>query len=282
MFMKNSYGSIAAVLVSLCIILGAQPVFAEDTETGQPPTEQTASVKVGKDFYLGIGLKVWEAEWQTPFTSAPGEGVHITTMTSKAQAVIIPSLSMRFKDVFISAGYFNTTKFDFQKSTAVVNFGPPAGFTLDTTTVSAKRTEQDANIGYFIFRSVALTAGYKQISQKYHTIDSSPGLQDLVLDSETKYTGPTFGLVASAPIGRGGFGLYDNFSYGQLKAQFVGDSQTDNATYISSELGFTYKAGVALLSAGYKYQALDTTSHDSKLIAPDVTKGFIFGFNLVF
>jgi hypothetical protein len=39
---------------------------------------------------------------------------------------------------------------------------------------------------------------------------------------------------------------------------------------------------VALLSAGYKYQALDTTSHDSKLIAPDVTKGFIFGFNLVF
>ena len=67
-----------------------------------------------------------------------------------------------------------------------------------------------------------------------------------------------------------------------MKAQFVGESEKDNATYISSELGFTYKAGVALLSAGYKYQALDTTSRDSKLIAPDVTKGFIFGLNLVF
>ena len=111
-------------------------------------------------------------------------------MTSKAQAVIIPSLSLRFKDVFISAGLFNTTKFDFQKSTAVINLGPPAGVTVDTTTVSAKRTEQDANIGYFIFRSVALTAGYKQISQKYHTIDSTPGFQDLVPRFGNKIHGP--------------------------------------------------------------------------------------------
>ena len=43
--MKNIYGSIAAVLVSLCIIMGAQPVFAEDTETSPPPAEQTETVQ---------------------------------------------------------------------------------------------------------------------------------------------------------------------------------------------------------------------------------------------
>lgn len=279
--MKNMYGSIVAVLVSLCIILGAQPVFADEPETGLPPTERSATAAVGKDFYLTIGLKVWGAEWQTPFPSSLG-GVHIITTTSKAQPVLIPSLAMRFKDLVISGGYFTTTKFDFQKFTTVVDFGPPTGFTVDTTTATAKRTESDVNLGYVIYRSIALSVGYKQISQKYHTVDSSPGLQDFVFDSETKYAGPTIGIAASAPIGRGGLGLYDNFSYGQLKAQFTGEEEKDDAMYISSELGFTYKAGVALMSLGYKYQALDTTTRDSKQIAPDVTKGFIFGLNLTF
>jgi hypothetical protein len=280
MFMKNIYGSIAAVVVSLCMILGAHPVFAEDTATGQSPTEQSASVEVSKNLYLTIGLKLWAAEWQTAFTSAGGD--HIISTTAKAQPVLIPTLAIKYKDVFISGGYFNTTKFDFQKFSEIVNFGPPTGFAVETTTGSAKRTEKDLNIGLSIYRSIAVSLGYKEISQKYHTTFSVPGFNDFTSDSETKYTGPTIGILASAPIGREGLGIYENFSFGQMKAKYTGQSETDDAVYISSELGFTYRAGVALFSLGYKYQALDTTNKNTKLVGADVTKGFIFGCNFVF
>jgi len=265
--MKRKLGSITAVLIFLCMVVGAQSVFAEET----------AAIAAGKNLYFSIGVKVWAAEWQS---SMQGGG-SITSTTATAEPVLIPALGIKYKDFFLSGSYFNTTKFEFQEFSNIENFGPPTGFAVTTSKVSADRTESDVNAGFYIFRSVALSLGYKQVSQKYHTTYTVPGIVDFTDDSETTIKGPTLGIVASASIGEG-LGIYENFSYGQLKATYTGVSESDDARYISSELGFTYRAGIALMSLGYKYQAIDTQSASSKLIGPDVTKGFLFGVNFVF
>jgi hypothetical protein len=265
--MKRKFGSIAAVLFSLCMVVGAQSVFAEET----------ATVAAGKNLYFSIGVKVWAAEWQT---TMQGSG-NITSTSAPAEPVLIPALGIKYRDFFVSGSYFNATKFDFQKFSSIENYGPPTGFAVTTTKVTAERGESDLNAGFYIFRSVALSLGYKQISQKYHSLYTTPGLADFESDSETTIKGPTIGIVASASIGEG-LGIYENFSYGQLKATYTGGSHTDDARYISSELGFTYRAGIALMSLGYKYQAIDTKVADTELVGPDVTKGFLFGVNFVF
>jgi hypothetical protein len=109
------------------------------------------------------------------------------------------------------------------------------------------------------------------------------------------------GLIATVPIGRG-FGVYGNFAYGFLEADFLdatGEEISDEQSqpYILAEGGFTYTHGAdylpawmplsaATVYAGYRYQDIDTETdsfgdlNDEE--SRDVTKGFAIGVNLSF
>ena len=241
-----------------------------------------------KNFYVTLGLKAWLPDWQTSFLNADPSfsGANITSLTSDPEVATIPSVSLKYKNLFVSGGYFLNKEFTFPEFSDRSTYAAPTGTLLDTYKVTAKREETDINLGYFVTPNLALSLGYKNISQEYHTVITTPGFLDLVSDSETKIVGPTVGIIGAAGIG-GGLALYGNFSFGLLKAEYEGVSEKDNATYVSSELGVVYKIQDTPLSVslGYKYQAIDTEPSDpdaSELTGVDVTKGFIFGTNLTF
>ncbi|MBI5748446.1 MAG: hypothetical protein HZA00_04915 [Nitrospinae bacterium] len=267
--------SIVAVIMYFMLMAGLTNVaFAEE---GQ---------QVGKDLYLILGYKAWLNEWQSGTTVyIPQAGANIQSFTSSAVAASIPSVTLiMFKDFFISSGYMVSPTYTFKSYSDTIKISStPYTANYD---YSATRTELDANVGYYVVPSrLGLTIGYKEVKQNYHLKQYGTGLVTSESDGTTTISGITFGIVGNSNI-TGNLNMYGNLSYSPMKAKYSGGGEDDNAVYVSSELGFGYRAGSNFtLSLGYKYQAIDTINNESGYggqIGPDVTKGFIFGVNYIF
>lgn len=243
-----------------------------------------SSVSAVDSLNFGIGVRGWLNQWETSFffndTSSVGQNVQVTT---DSKFVPIPVLAVKYGNVFISGSYYTKTNFTFNKFNYRATY-TTTGTIVETLAASADRSEWDANIGYYIHPSVALSVGYKNITQDYSQTVSSPGITytQPTSKSTTEIKGPTVGIVGNAPIGSG-FGLYGNISYGWLKSKYTGVSTEDNSSYVLSDTGFNYmfKSVPLLVNLGYRYQSI-YTDVSSGLKAPDVTTGFVLGANLVF
>ncbi|MGH9895921.1 MAG: hypothetical protein ACREA0_28835, partial [bacterium] len=188
---------------------------------------------------------------------------------------------------------------------------------------SGDRYEWDASGGVYIHPYVAILGGYKKVRQEIdafltqETVDFSTGAtrtDSLRSFSDIDIEGPTIGIAASVPIGRG-FGVYASYAHGFLDAEIRDVTQTVNgrdaiddvdcdgrcdnrapdtdATYDVAELGFSYTHGTeglaphmplsaATVYAGYRYQNISTEFDEPFQDRSDVTKGFAVGVNLTF
>ena len=238
----------------------------------------------GDNLNLIFGYKAWINSWQSGTTVyIPQAGANIQSFTSDPVVASIPSVSLKYENFYISSGYMVSPTYTFKTYSDTINIsGTP--YTLNNE-YSATRTELDVNVGYYVHPSVGLAIGYKEVKQNYHSKQYGTGLVTDISDSTTTISGITLGITGGAPIG-GGFNMYANLAYSPMTAKYSGGGEEDNATYISSEFGFGYRAGSNFsLSLGYKYQAIDTINNESGYggqIGPDVTKGFILGANYIF
>ena len=294
-------------------------------ETEHEATPAASAGANRKDFMVAVGAKVWLTEWNTwrtpkfqggsEFTS--GSNVSTLTSTSNSEPSVIPSLTARYKDFFFSGSYLSQTDYDFNEQSTITDFlDPTDNINKAITTkykLSGSRKEWDVTLGYQILPYLAVTAGYKEIQQKFHqnacsfSFGSGSPLScpsDLLSLSAT-YAGPTIGISGAAPIGRG-FGMYGNFTYGWLGANarlhnvrndILGNQgEVDDVDYYVGELGFTYThllkdlpvympLSSATAYAGYRYQTYEsevkggiTNGNKPK----DIVQGFVAGFNLAY
>ncbi|MCI0562267.1 MAG: hypothetical protein MN733_27590, partial [Nitrososphaera sp.] len=211
----------------------------------------------------------------------------VTTFLSKdSEPTPIPVVSVKYKNFFVSSSYYPETEFEFEDSSEI-----PDLLTIQT---SAEREEWDVALGYFLTPYLAFTAGYKDIEQTFVDTITFIGEPPIVTEpSTTDISGPTLGLVGSAPIGSG-FGVYGSFAYGFLESEFEGISEDFDTPYVVAEGGVTYTHNIthvpaymplsaATVFAGYRFQSYDTedvtTSGEDGV---DEAKGFVVGVNLTF
>jgi hypothetical protein len=291
-----------------------------------------------QDFSATVGVKIWINDWQRdsflqsgvstfdPTAPAPGQ-VDVTSIDtapdnqeSDFEPVPIPQISARYKWLFVTGSYYAKTGFDFDDSvattTALVDTDGD-GF-LDTgarsTTLfstSGDRYEWDASGGVYIHPYVALLGGYKKVRQEIDNFmtqetvalatGATIGAASERVFSDIDIEGPTIGIAASVPIGRG-FGVYASYAHGFLDAEIrdvnlttgADDRAPDtDATYDVAELGFSYTHGTeglaphmplsaATVYAGYRYQNISTEFDEPFQDRSDVTRGFAVGLNLTF
>lgn len=218
------------------------------------------------NFGISLGTKVWLSEWTTWFNAVNENNDEVVTQrSSDTKAIVIPVLSMRYKDFIASFSGAVKTEHEF----------PRPG-----TTSKFKRKEQDLNLGYYLTPGLAATVGYKRFSQ----ISSSSG------NTIFEVAGPTIGLSATSNLA-GGFSVYGALGLGPLK---VKDSATDfKADYSLSEVGLAYTVGLGrfvrsiTFTGGYRTQIvkakdilvrdLDNVLPSARQHASDVTQGFTLG-----
>lgn len=225
-------------MVAVAVLVGINSAQADD----------------GKDFSATIGLKVWNGWWQSSTVTVPATTA--TEINANGTLSLIPSLTVKYKDYFMSGSYFNATNY---------NFSP---------TISAKRTETDINVGWYFVPQVAATLGYKQVLQDYTTVGVAG-------TSRSKYTTPTIGVSGSAKIGESGAFMYGNGVHGLSPKGTVPGVTVSKTSYASSELGFGWAFSKSLTATlGYKYQYISAYYDGVK--GSDLTHGFIGGVNYTF
>lgn len=233
---------------------------------------------------VSLGLRLWNNEWTSwdVYPAVPGSLAGASeNFTSSSRLVAIPIVSVRHGDWLISGSHFVNRSYDFTGNEGQ-NF-------------SAKRKETDVLAGYYVLPTLAVTLGYKEVKQ-----DFGGGAQ-------FKYTGPTIGAVASAPLTQG-FSLYGNFGYGFMKAKLPaglgaieanGKSKLD-ADYLLGEVGLAYSFDAKSISPalkamtatiGYRSQVLTTKDfrlrtsdgrHSRATDLRDTTEGLSLGLSVSF
>ena len=261
---------IFSVAVLACLALGAvapMAAYADDD-----------SVQVGKDTFLNAGAKLWVNTWQTNLT---GSGRNWNQITEGPVIGFIPSIALKHKQAFISGSFMVTPDYSFPLQTNFTNTG-----VLEKSTIKGTRQEIDMNVGYYIVPQVALTMGYKGITEKFKVTSSVSGYSE----NSVFLNGITFGITGSAPIGNG-WSVYGSGSGGPMFVTYTPSSAyTDSAIYESSELGFAWHPHASPFSAtlGYKFQLIQTTINSQNSVAfsllprNEVTRGFMLGANYTF
>lgn len=248
---------------------------------GGQPTDKT--VRLADNLHFTIGYRNWFHSWSS--TSGKFSVLsNVFAFDSTNDGIgYIPTAGIRYKDFFISAsGFFSNT------------------YTSDLIGLfdqHAKRKEADVNVGYFVHPWIALSVGYKHITQDF-TISGFPSF---VFHSQFAYNGPTLGASANIPIPEGGLlpsglSVYGNGAGGYLWTHGNTDSLTpassiaNHAFYGVLEGGLAYKFGnwPIALTAAYKYQSLNTffKSQDSAARSgrnsqTDVMRGPIVGISYI-
>jgi hypothetical protein len=298
-----------------------------------------------RDFSATLGVKIWVNDWSRNrlfvgkgvITDAPlaafSSDSAVDSAESDIEAVPIPQLSVRYKWLFVSGGYYAKTRFDFDDLegtvTAMVDTDgdglPDTGAQSNTLfSASGDRYEWDASGGVYIHPYVAILGGYKKVRQEVdfffiqETVDAVTGAT-LGTASATTFQdidieGPTIGIAAAVPIGRG-YGVYASYAHGFMDAEIRDVNRTENGeelsdpdcfpsacdfrlpdldtTYDVAELGFSYSYGTESLAphlplsaatvyTGYRYQYISTEFDEPNQDASDTTKGFAVGVNLSF
>jgi hypothetical protein len=270
-----------SLILLLALSVAAGPALAEEQSTA-----------LGKDVTLAIGLKFWFNTWQSANGSfGSQQGSNVQTYVSDPNVAFIPSISLKIKDFFISTSYLGAPEYSFPEytDTIVLRSGPTYSvYTLDHKT-TATRTESDTNIGWYVSRNLALTLGYKIVTQEITDKQSGTGLASQTVVSKPTYAGPTIGFIGSVPMG-GGFGMYGNLAFGKLDMKYQDGPTTYKADYVSTEIGIGYKEKSMPLSftVGYRFQSIEQKLPAYQIggpgtpVSPDVTKGLTLGINLIF
>jgi len=257
---------ILALAALACLFGAAAPAHADD-------------VQVGKDAYMNVGMKLWLNTWQTNLT---GSGRNWNQLTEGPVAGVIPNLAFRYKQMFVSGSYMVTPDYTFPTQT---NYVGSSGV-LDTSNIKASRKEADLNFGYYVIPQVALTIGYKGITEKFKVTSSVNGYSE----NSVYLNGVTFGVNGSAPIG-GGWSVYGSGVGGFMAVTYLPSAPyTDSAIYEASELGFAYhlKDSGFTGTLGYKFQLIQTSINSLNSTAykdlprNEVTRGFMLGANYTF
>jgi hypothetical protein len=218
---------------------------------------------------LTLGVKTWSNSWDSWVTSRTGTGVALGTqryqivqaVSSGVRTSVTPYASLRHGRFFESVSMMQRTDYSLQDA------GTPGGFV-----VRASRREADFNSGYSVLPNVAVTAGYKQLTQTYG--------QD-----RYRWAGPLVGVSGNASIAPG-WSLYGSAGLGSLRANLP-DSQKDSAgntrfraTYRLTEFGIAhglpggggFLRSIAL-TIGYRSQTVVTRGYG--LAVTDPGGGFV-------
>jgi hypothetical protein len=218
-----------------------------------------AAPAAAEELQLTVGAKIWANEWSswTPAQTATDVYV-IQSIASNTHVAVIPQVNAFYGRWLVAASYFVGT--DYSLGGGVT----PANGQINPFV--ATRKEADVNVGYYVLPSLAVTLGYKQIQQNFVHI-SNPEFY--------KWTGPTIGLLASAPLQGGPLSMYGTFAYGRLSLHASEPDLLDqdvrqfahyyfNADYFLSELGVAYgmrtpvKALSLSMTLGYRIQVVAT------------------------
>jgi hypothetical protein len=257
----NAKGFGAAGFALVCTFVAGSAVGAEEPS----------------NFRVTLGVKAWLNEWQSWFTPN-NPGANVIASTTKATVALIPTGSIRYRDVFVSAGYFATTNYDFPKFTEAVG-----GATVETT-ATAERTELDVNFGWYFIPRAAVTLGYKQVKQDFTSTTTGGPFSGQPVTTRWLYTAPTVGVAGAAPLTES-VALYGNAAYGPVAVVMNGKDQPDTkGSYSSSEFGIAWQAKNSIITLAYKYQIVqqEQSGAYAGLRLRDVSSGWILGALLSF
>jgi hypothetical protein len=267
---------ILSVAVLACLALGAMAPMAAYADD---------DIQVGKDTFLNAGAKLWINTWQTNLTNYSGQAWN--QLTEGPVVGFIPSIALRHKRIFASGSFMVTPDYTFPTQT---NFIGNTG-SIAKDDVKASRQEADLNIGFYIVPQIALTIGYKGITESFKVTHSVNNGAATTTDSKVYLNGVTYGVTGSAPMGNGwsvygsGAGGYMLVNYGPTRSNY-----DDSALYEASELGFAWHPHASSFSAtaGYKFQLIQTkispqnSTNFQNLPRNEVTRGFMLGANYTF
>jgi hypothetical protein len=185
-------------MLPVAILVLSTPVYGAD---GADANSFTASA----------GVKLWENTWESRIVvptvfNQPSRQV-VETVNSSSELAVIPQASLRYGNWLASVSTLTPTNY-----TQTASYGAP---------LVASRYEIDGNFGYYVLPSLALTAGYKELEQKF--------------DGTFKWRGPTLGMSGTASLGRG-FSLYGDMKVHLRFADGAGDTSR-NALYELGESG---------------------------------------------
>lgn len=207
---------------------------------------------------VSVGARAWYTEWTTfsYYTEEvpPGSGHYVnkalTQVSAANKVVLMPIVSARYGDFFGSVSAFPSTRFSFADGG------------------SGTREEFDANLGYTVVPGLAVTLGYKKISQG---------------GSAGKYrpAGPVIGVSANAPLA-GALSFYGALGVGRLKTP-AGDAIDFDTDYRLTELGLAYTLNLDGLvrrwtfTGGYRIQVMSSKEAFESQDGRDTTQGFTLG-----
>ena len=98
---------------------------------------------------VSVGARAWYTEWTTfSYLVQNGNNIALTQVSASNKLLLVPLLSVRYGNFVGSASYVPSTQFSFADGG------------------SGKRKEFDANVGYSVLPGLALTLGYKSVSQR--------------------------------------------------------------------------------------------------------------------
>jgi hypothetical protein len=242
---------------------------------GQATSEDSSSES---QLLVAIGAKGWANTWQgwLRVPTAFGESSRdiIQTVSSSARVAVIPQLSVRYGDWFLTGSTLTDTSYSLKP-----NWG---------NSISGTRNEIDANAGYYPLPGLAISLGYKQLTQYF--------------GGKSEWRGPTIGLSGTAGLG-GGFSVYGTVGFGMMKADTVPDGSgkaSFDANYYLSEAGLAYSFGnmgrlfrSVSLTMGYRAQTVVTKDYQladrnetpatlSSQNVRDTTQGAALGLIAVF
>jgi len=246
---------LAIVLPALAIALAGESCFAQ--QTGTPSGQDGASVQktaTAGDFSFYLGVRLWVNTFEIPVVtnqlvipnpSTPTQAVIQQTSTqtlSQYEYVPMPIVGLRWKDLIASASYF-----------------PDTTYTSNSiSSVSVKRTEADASLGYLVLPTLAVTIGYK-----WGDLKGLPILNGPIPSYNAQVDAVLLGASGSAPLSDA-FSLYGNAAYGWGHETIsvpdaAGNSRYD-LNYQIAELGLSYRFSfdsflkALSLTVGYRAQ----------------------------
>jgi hypothetical protein len=205
---------------------------------------------------VSAGLRAWNTDWTTfSYFVQNNKNLALTQVTANAKTALIPSVSVRYGAFRGTLSALTSTSYSFDDGTA------------------GKRSEFDANVGYSVLPGLAVTLGYKSMTQSGNAGSYRP-------------SGPVLGLSASAPIGEG-LAIYGSLGLGRLKTR-SSDKIQFKAEYGLTEVGLSYALTTDqprwTLTGGYRMQvlrskdALEGSTQDGR----DNTQGLTLGVLVTF
>lgn len=205
---------------------------------------------------VSVGLKAWSTQWTTFGYDVNGGGqTVITQVPAKDKVVLVPLLSVRWRDWVGSVSGYGSTDYEF------VDGG------------SNSRKELDANVGYLVLPGVAVTLGYKKVGQKAAT-------------DNYELAGLVAGMSATAPLSSS-VSLYGSLGLGRMKDTAASTVKFD-ADYRLTEVGVAYTLPMErftkalTFTLGYRTQVLSSKealgSQDGRDLTQGVTLGLLAAF----